>query len=112
MTRSVLWDADGFQRSSGRQGSALFCRVRRLLCLDQDDDLVLSRRQPAPRAQQLSLKLLQLDVARDRPQRSDVPDLVDTSIWKRKNEPDIARWFQPRLIVGDVGITDLIALEL
>lgn len=39
-------------------------------------------------------------------------DLVDTSVWARKDHPAIRPWFTSALIDGEIALTDMIALEI
>jgi predicted nucleic acid-binding protein len=40
------------------------------------------------------------------------PELVDTSVWGRKHLGQVEDWLQARLMADEVGITDIVKLEL
>ena len=39
-------------------------------------------------------------------------ELVDTSVWARKDHPALREWFTSALIEGQIALTDMIALEI
>lgn len=39
-------------------------------------------------------------------------ELVDTSVWARKDAPGIRDWFSAALIEGEIAICDMVALEI
>lgn len=41
-----------------------------------------------------------------------MPELADTSVWARRRHPEVAPWWERALLAGDLGICEMVMLEL
>lgn len=41
-----------------------------------------------------------------------MPELADTSVWARRRHPAVAAWWNRQLLAGEIGICDVVTLEL
>ena len=41
-----------------------------------------------------------------------MPELADTSVWSRRRAPAIASWWSEALLAGEIGICEMVELEL
>jgi predicted nucleic acid-binding protein len=41
-----------------------------------------------------------------------MPELADTSVWARRRHPAIASWWNTVVVAGDIGICEMVLLEL
>ncbi len=41
-----------------------------------------------------------------------MPELADTSVWALRREPAVASWWQARMAAGEIGICEMVKVEL
>ena len=41
-----------------------------------------------------------------------MPELADTSVWARRRHPAVAPWWSQAILAGDVGMCEMVLLEL